>query len=162
MFHAKNEAHQKYSLLDAKLNYIFILDLQKDIYKKVPKAHLYPIFPTTRAQKRIHRTTDWRLPDRLFGTVVDAHTLHLRPPETSILGTLLAPLGCSGGSDGHPKPLRDPTGATCVHLVEKWCSLDTIWEKTVFHFGMPVDPKISKSHKKQRKLGVRKTSRKKN
>ena len=27
-------------------------------------------------------------------------------------------------------------GATCVHLVEKWCSLDTIWEKTVFHFGI--------------------------
>ena len=84
MFHAKYEAQKKYSLLDAKLNYIFILDLQKDIYKKVPQTHLYPIFPTTRAQKRIHRTTDWRLPDRLFGTLVDAHTLHLRPPETSI------------------------------------------------------------------------------
>ena len=53
-------------------------------------------------------------------------------------------------------------GATCVHLVEKWCSLDTIWEKTVFHFGTHVVPKISKSQQKPRKVGVRKTSRKKN
>ena len=36
MFHAKNEAHKKYSLVDAKLDYIFILDLQKDMCKKVP------------------------------------------------------------------------------------------------------------------------------
>ena len=144
MFHAKYEAQKKYSLLDAKLNYIFIFDLQKDIYKMVPKAHLYPIFPTTRAQKRIHRTTDWRLPDRLFCTLVDAHTRHLRPPETSILGTLLAPLACSGASDKHPKPLRDPTGATCVHLVEKWCSLDTVWEKTVVHLGLMLTQKTAK------------------
>jgi hypothetical protein len=26
-------------------------------------------------------------------------------------------LGGSGALDGHPKPLRDPSGATCVHLV---------------------------------------------
>ena len=52
MFHAKNEALQKHSLLEAKLNYIFIFDLQKNIYKKVPKAHLYPIFLSIRAQKR--------------------------------------------------------------------------------------------------------------
>lgn len=134
------------------------LDLQKNIYKKVLKAHWEPV----ERQMGIPNLSVAQLgPLVCTITLVDAHTLHLRPPETFILGTLLAPLGGSGALDGHPKPLRDPSGATCVHLVEKWCSLDIIWEKTMFHFKIHFDIKINKSQLKPRKVGVGKTSRKK-
>ena len=34
-----NEAHKQYSLLDTIFNYIFHLDLQENIYTKVPQTH---------------------------------------------------------------------------------------------------------------------------
>ena len=35
MFYTINEAHKQYSLLDTTFNYIFILDLQENMYTKV-------------------------------------------------------------------------------------------------------------------------------
>ena len=38
-FYTINKAHKQYSLLDTIFDYIFILDLQENIYKKVKKTY---------------------------------------------------------------------------------------------------------------------------